>query len=160
MERSSKEDFRVSRPNLDGESTGRVYFPFDIIRCRICFEVFHAKHHKSHPCFLKDVDRQGDRETGSILAEGRNEKPRSKGSLKSMESTINVEEDFFRDPGYLAEALNISPVVNKIWRLSRVSLSREKSLVGIDRRKYRGKWKVLVPQTQKTMGGDPSWTRR
>ncbi|AFN84005.1 hypothetical protein EROM_110220 [Encephalitozoon romaleae SJ-2008] len=110
---SEEEALWVSKLDLEEESISRACFSFDIMRCKMCSEIFHAKWHEDHPCFSKDIDKQLNQRIEPItFAEGR---------LKDFSGDIQSYE-------YLKEALRIRPVVNKIWRLPHALLAEERKL--------------------------------
>ncbi|AFM99298.1 hypothetical protein EHEL_110230 [Encephalitozoon hellem ATCC 50504] len=116
----------ISKLDLEQEPTNGVYFSLDIMRCKICFEIFYVKYHEDHPCFSKDIDSQCNQKIETIS------------SMEKRDANQSLEEDqkglteHIRRHAYLEEALNIKPVVNKIWRFPHILLLEE--------RKYLWKW--------------------
>lgn len=118
----SEEALWISKLDLEEESISRACFSFDIMRCKVCSEIFYVRWHEDHPCFSKDIDKQPNQRIESIIfTEKRNESLNVKKHLKDSSGDI-------KDYGYLKGALGIRPVVNKIWRFPHILLLEEKKL--------------------------------
>lgn len=116
----------ISRLDFEEESTSKPYFSLDIMRCKICLEVFYVKHHESHPCFSKNtVEQHHQKEEDRDLLEE---------SSKSEEKIVDMPDHIFQnhEDRHLEEALNIKPVVKKVWRLSYVMLLERENLFWMD----------------------------